>query len=122
MKARFLLLLPVILILAGLACHERPAASTSVYILNQSRDTLDMNGKTVEYWMSRQFYVPNGDTNRVSLTRRGTRLGVIAIASLMAAGDPGDYDAAINVHEDTLNKLRISEYSPYIDAVLESLP
>jgi len=122
MKARFLRFLPEILILAGPACHVRPAASTSVYILNQSRDTLDMNGKAVEYWMSHRFYVSNGDTYRVSLARRGTRLGVIAIASLMAAGDPGDYDAAINVHEDTLNKLRIGEYSPYIDAKLESLP
>jgi hypothetical protein len=83
---------------------------------------LDMNGQTVEKVMSQQFYVPNGDTYRVSLTRRGTRLGVIAIASLTAAGDPDLYDAAINVHEDTLNKLRIDEYSPYIDAVLESLP
>jgi hypothetical protein len=36
----------------------------------------------------------------------------------MPAGDPSDYDAAVNVHEDSSGALWLGEYSPYIEASL----
>jgi hypothetical protein len=40
----------------------------------------------------------------------------LVITSLVAADDPNDYDAAVNVHEDSAGVLNCLEFSPYINA------
>lgn len=95
------------------------AQTEQACVFNQSRDTLTIAGRTVPYWHSRMFYVSHSETLRLAVERRGIGLGTLFIISLVPVNDPKSYDAAVNVHEDSLNWLRASEHSPYFEAYIK---
>jgi hypothetical protein len=71
----------------------------------------------VEVSHSQSIYTEHAVVDTLDL-KRGSVVGRLVITSLVAAGDPNTYDAAINVHEDTVGVLYCREFSPYIDAVI----
>jgi hypothetical protein len=106
----------IAVLLAAAGCHSRgPSTCTMVY--NLSLSTFQVEEHQVEVHASRSVYTVNGAIDTFDLTR-GAVIGRLVITSLLAAGDPDDYDAAVNVHEDTPGVLYCREYSPYIDAVI----
>jgi hypothetical protein len=91
-------------------------------VFNQGMDSLDVAGKWIHRGWSEDYYVAHGDTDSLALSRSGHSLGKLVIYSLVAKEDPNEYDAAINVHEDTLDHLFVREFSPYIDAAVIAGP
>ena len=86
-------------------------------VYNQSLAAFEFNGRELAVNSSRGVYTANGAVDTLDL-RRGTVVARLVITSLVAADDPNQYDAAINVHEDTAGVLYCREFSPYIDAVI----
>jgi len=86
-------------------------------VFNLSMSAFTVEGEHLEVGASQSVYTAHGVADTLDLLR-GTVAGRLVITSLVAAGDPNDYDAAINVHEDTAGTLYCREYSPYIDAVI----
>ncbi len=84
-------------------------------VFNLSMAAFTVEGHQVDVNFSQSVYTAHGVVETLDLTR-GTVAGRLAITSLVPAGDPNTYDAAINVHEDTAGVLYCREYSPYIDA------
>jgi hypothetical protein len=91
-------------------------------VYNQGMDSLDVAGKWIHRGWSEDYYVAHGDTDSLALGRPGRSLGKLVICSLVAKEDPNNYDAAINVHEDSLDRLYLREFSPYIDAAIVGGP
>lgn len=105
-----------LLLLVGLCCHSH-GPSTRSMVFNLSMSAFEVEGHRVEVVFSQSVYTEHGVVDTLDL-RRGAVVGRLLIASLVAAGDPNTYDAAINVHEDTAGVLYCREFSPYIDAVV----
>lgn len=116
----FLPLVAVILLAYTAQCNREK--STWALVFNQAKDSLDVAGTWIHAGWSQGFYVVNGDTDSLALSRLGRDPGKLVIRSLVARDDPNDYDAAINVHEDSLGHLYLREFSPYIDAALTGDP
>ena len=76
-----------------------------------------VEGHQVEVGYSQSTDTEHGVVDTLDL-RRGAVVGWLVITSLVAAGNPNTYDAAINVHEDTAGVLYCREFSPHIDAVV----
>jgi hypothetical protein len=106
----------VFLLFAGVGCHGH-GPSTRSMVFNLSMSAFTVEGHQIEVGFSQSVNTAHGVTDTVEL-KRGAVAGRLVITSLVAAGDPNDYDAAINVHEDTAGVLYCREYSPYIDAVI----
>ncbi len=106
----------VLLLLAGIGCHNREPSTRSM-VFNLSLSAFEVEGHQVEVGSSQSVRTAHGVVDTLDL-KRGAVAGRLVITSLVAAGDPNDYDAAINVHEDTTGVLYCREYSPYIDAVI----
>jgi hypothetical protein len=104
------------MLLAAAGCHDREP-STHAMVFNISMSAFQVEGREVAVGFSRGVWTANGATDTYDLLR-GTAVGRLVVSSLVAAGDPNDYDAAINVHEDTAGKLYCREYSPHIAAVI----
>jgi hypothetical protein len=118
---RFLLLsvLTVLAILAGPGCRQsRPRQATLVYVFSQAQDALELGDELLRVGYSNPVTVPNGAIDTLSLTRHSASLGKLIVTSLVPVSDPETYDAAINIHEDTVGLLSAREFSPHIDAVL----
>jgi len=103
-------------LIAGMSCHSR-APSTRSMVFNLTMSAFTVEDHQVEVQFSQEVYTANGVADTLDL-KRGAVVGRLVITSLVAAGDPNDYDAAINVHEDTAGVLYCREYSPYIDTVI----
>lgn len=86
-------------------------------VCNISTSSFSVDGHDIEVGYSWGVRTANGATDTFDLTR-GAVVGRLVATSLVPTGDPNDYDAAINVHEDTAGILRCHEYSPYVDAVI----
>jgi hypothetical protein len=86
-------------------------------VFNLSMSAFEVEGHEVAANFSQAVYTAHGVVDTLGL-KRGAVVGRLVITSLVAAGDPNTYDAAINVHEDTVGVLCCREYSPYIDAVI----
>jgi membrane-bound metal-dependent hydrolase YbcI (DUF457 family) len=106
----------VCVLLAAAGCHDR-APRTRSMVFNISMSAFKVEGHQVEVGFSREVWTANGATDTYDLVRSAV-VGRLVVTSLVAAGDPVDYDAAINVHEDTAGVLYCREYSPYIDAAI----
>jgi hypothetical protein len=87
-------------------------------VYNQGMDSLDVADIWIHRSWTQSYYVAHGDTDSLTLSRPGRSLGKLVICSLVAGDDGDEYDAAINVHEDTLDHLYLREFSPYIDAAV----
>jgi hypothetical protein len=104
----------VLLLLAGFGCGgHRP--STRVMVYNQSIGAFTVDGHEIEVHSSHSVYTANGIVDTLDMTR-GAVIGRLVITSLVTPEDPNDYDAAVNVHEDSSGVLYSLEFSPYIDA------
>jgi hypothetical protein len=86
-------------------------------VFNISLSTFQVEGHEVEVGLSREVRTANGATDSFNLVR-STVICQLIVTSLVPAGDPNNYDAAINVREDTAGVLYCREYSPHIDAVI----
>ena len=86
-------------------------------VFNISMSAFTVEGQQVEVGSSQSVYTVHGTQDTLDLLRDAV-VGRLVITSLVAAGDPNTYDAAINVHEDTAGVLYCREFSPYIDAVI----
>ena len=106
----------VFLLIAGVGCHNR-APSTRCMVYNISMSAFTIEGDQCDVNASRAVYTAHGVVDTLDL-KRGAVAGRLVITSLVPAGDPNTYDAAINVHEDTAGVLYCREFSPYIDAVI----
>jgi len=117
------LFLPALtMVLLAFACHSDHSRTTRVVVYNQGMDSLKVADMWIHRGWSEAYYVAHGDTDSLALSRPGRSLGELVIYSLVAKSDPDKYDAAINVHEDSLDHLFLREYSPYIDAVVIAGP
>ena len=105
-----------LLLLVGLCCHSH-GPSTRSMVFNLSMSAFTVEGHEVAANFSQAVYTAHGVVDTLDL-QRGAVVGRLVITSLVTAGDPNTYDAAINVHEDTAGALYCREYSPYIDAVV----
>jgi hypothetical protein len=106
----------VLLLIAGTSCHSRlPRTRSMVYNISMSPFTFE--GHEVVVNASWSIFTLHGAVDTVDL-KRGSVVGRLVITSLVPTEDPTDYDAAINVHEDTTGVLYCREFSPYIDAVI----
>ena len=105
-----------LLLFAGTSCHG-PGPNTRSMVFNLSMSAFEVEGHQVEVGFSQSVRTAHGAVDTVDL-KRGAVVGRLVITSLVAAGDPNTYDAAINVHEDTAGILYCREYSPYVDAVI----
>ncbi len=103
-------------LLVGLSCHSH-GPSTRSMVFNLSMSAFEVEDHQVEVGCSQSIYTEHGVVDTLDL-RRGAVVGRLVTTSLVAAGDPNTYDAAINVHEDTAGVLYCREFSPYIDAVV----
>jgi hypothetical protein len=104
----------VLLLIAGTSCHNHvPRTRSMVYNISMSTFTLEDHEVAVN--ASWSVFTKHGAVDTVEL-KRGAVVGRLVITSLVPAGDPNDYDAAINVHEDTAGVLYCREFSPYISA------
>ena len=106
----------MLLLLAEVGCHGR-GPSTHVMVFNLSVSPFTVDGSEVGVGFSQGVYTAHGVVDTLEL-KRGAVVGRLVITSLVAAGDPNTYDAAINVHEDTAGVLYCREFSPYLDAVI----
>jgi hypothetical protein len=86
-------------------------------VFNLSVSPFTVVGSEVGVGFSRGVYTAHGVVDTLELVR-GVVVGRLVVTSLLPAGDPNTYDAAINVHEDTPGALYCREFSPYIDAVI----
>lgn len=86
-------------------------------IFNLSMSAIEVENHQVEVNFSQSIYTEHGVVDTLDLKRNAV-VGRLVITSLVAAGDPNTYDAAINVHEDTAGVLYCREFSPYVDAVI----
>ena len=86
-------------------------------VFNLSMSAFTVEDHEVEVNFSQAVYTAHGVVDTLNL-KRDAVVGRLVITSLVAAGDPNEYDAAINVHEDTAGVPYCTEYSPYIDAVI----
>jgi hypothetical protein len=86
-------------------------------VFNLSMSAFTVEGQQVEVGSSQSVYTAHGAVDTMEL-KRGAVAGRLVTTSLVTSGDPNQYDAAINVHEDTAGVLYCREYSPYIDAVI----
>jgi hypothetical protein len=91
-------------------------------VYNRASDSIDAAGYWIHRGWSEDFYVAHGDTDSLALSRVGRNRGKLFIYSLVSRSDPNQYDAAINVHEDSLDYLYLREFSPYIDAAIVGDP
>jgi hypothetical protein len=96
-----------------------PGPGTRVMVLNASAGEFELGGERVEYWHSVPVSVAHGSVERRPLARGSVSLGTLVVTSLLQSDDPSDYEAAVNVHEDTTGVLSAREYSPYIEATIE---
>jgi len=103
-------------LLAASGCHNT-GPNTHSMVFNVSMSSFSVNGRKIEVGYSWGVQTPNGATDTFDITR-GAVVGRLVVTSLVPASDPNDYDAAINVHEDTSGVLYCREYSPYIDAAI----
>jgi hypothetical protein len=104
----------ILLLIAGFGCGgHRP--STRVMVYNQSLSAFTVEGHEIEVHSSHSVYTANGIVDTLDMTR-STVFARLVISSLVPAEDPNDYDAAVNVHQDSSGALYILEFSPYIDA------
>ena len=101
-------------LVAGTSCHGH-GPSTRSMVFNLSMSAFTVEGHEVEVNFSQAVYTAHCVVDTLDL-KRGAVVGRLVITSLVAAGDPNEYDAAVNVHEDTAGLLYCHEYSPYIDA------
>jgi hypothetical protein len=86
-------------------------------VFNIAASPFTVGGHEVGVGFSHGVYTSHGVVDTLELVR-GAVVGRLVITSLLPAGDPNTYDAAINVHEDTPGVLYCREFSPYIDAVI----
>ena len=86
-------------------------------VFNLSMSAFTVEDHQVEVTYSQSVYTEHGVVDTLAL-KRGAVVGRLVITSLVAAGDPNTYDAAVNVHEDTAGVLYCREFSPYVDAVI----
>ena len=86
-------------------------------VYNLSMSPVEVEGHQIEVHYSRAVYAAHGVVDTLDV-KRGTVVARLVITSLLEAGDPNDYDAAINVHEDVPGVLYCREYGPYIDAAV----
>jgi len=101
-------------VVTAVGCNNR-GPSTHVMVYNQSLSAITVGGHAIEAHSSHGVYVSNGVTDTLDVSR-GKVVARLVIASLVPDGDPNNYDAAINVHEDVPATLYCTEYSPYIEA------
>ena len=102
------------LLLAGFGCGSH-GPSTRVMVYNQSLSAFTVDGHEIEVHSSHSVYTANGVVDTLDMTRSAVFARMV-ITSLVPADDPNDYDAAVNVHEDSSGAHYILEFSPYIDA------
>jgi hypothetical protein len=81
------------LLLSGICCHGR-GPSTRSMVYNLSMSAFDVEGQQVEVGFSQSVNTAHGVTDTVEL-KRGAVAARLVITSLVAAGDPNQYDAAI---------------------------
>ena len=86
-------------------------------VFNLSMSAFEVEGHQVEIVCSQSVYTEHGVVDTLDL-KRGAVVARLVITSLVPAGDPNTYDAAINVHEDTAGVFYCREFSPYVDAVI----
>jgi hypothetical protein len=101
----------------AVACSRVPAGPyTRVQLFNVSNTVIEVDGRALEHWTSHRHYTVHGETDSVALKSGGMKLATLVIKSLVPTGDPSNYDAAVNIHRDSLSHFYPVELSPYIDA------
>jgi hypothetical protein len=81
------------LLLSEICCHGR-GPSTRSMVYNLSMSAFEVEGQQVEVGFSQSVNTAHGVTDTVEL-KRGAVAARLVITSLVAAGDPNQYDAAI---------------------------
>jgi hypothetical protein len=88
---------------------------THIYVLNRASHSIELDSRVIGSGLSVDILVAHGDTDTFALVDTGGTYRLI-ISSLVAAGDPSRYEAAVNVYPDVVRGPFAVEYSPYIDA------
>ncbi|MFO7649948.1 MAG: hypothetical protein R6X13_01210, partial [bacterium] len=105
-----------VLLLLGVACDSGlDGPGTHTYVFNQTPGTIKLDLLSIDPTYSRDILVEHGAVDTFVLVDRLEVERRLVVTSLVPAGDPGHYEAGINIHENQAGMFYVIEYSPYID-------
>jgi hypothetical protein len=104
------------MLFVGTSCRSlEPRTRVMVYNLSADAFSIEGHRYVLSCGQSGSVYAAHGSVDTLDMTR-STVFAHLVITSLVQAGDPNEYDAAVNVHQDSAGVLYCLEFSPYIDA------